>query len=335
MTVARTVFGNEDDAMYKDFLTTIESQAVGKKRDPEARQATDSRRIEVTQLFHLAVVGYHETRPEEEAGPGPAGAPGDGMGDMAPVGGGGDGLSDSEQQALFREAQLMYQARMKVLEDAQANTADYVDPALKEEMRTQEMEDALRQVMSRGIMGGAPDDQQVKVWAAEMLSRQDDLAPMPPPAPPAATDGYNLDQVDSYLENIARDRGAIEEMEKREQMMAAAPTSPGAAGGSDAAPISVQDVTLQCEEKYVNDLMEQASALPDEVVSEIRAEVANQLHEKVAFKLDQLGDLSTLRPEEMVMVMERVLLSPDIGQEIESLVTLLVTYAANRLQSMM
>ena len=35
------------------------------------------------------------------------------------------------------------------------------------------------------------------------------------------------------------------------------------------------------------------------------------------------------------MVMERVLLSPDIGQEIESLVTLLTTYARNRLQSMM
>ena len=63
--------------------------------------------------------------------------------------------------------------------------------------------------------------------------------------------------------------------------------------------------------------------------------MAGQLHEKVAFKLEQLGDLSNLRPDEMVMVMERVLLSPDIGQEVESLVTLLVTYASNRLQSMM
>ena len=225
-----------------------------------------------------------------------------------------------------------YQARMKVLEDA---TSDYVDPSLKEEMRTQEMEDALRQVscpgwiktewkrrvspekpgssgqnqalsgiilhanlwnqpaiahsarthyspcppfpdfgpntphqvMARGVSTGrrtsfsaslAPDDQQVKMWAQEMLSRQDDLQadvtglgapvpPTPPPAPPAATDAYNLDQVDSYLENIARDRGAIEEMEKREQMMTASPVEPQMSPGSGA--ISVEDVSRQCEDK--------------------------------------------------------------------------------------
>ena len=85
---------------------------MGKKRDPEARQATDSRRIEVTQLFHLAVVGYHETQPVEDAPPDPPpGAAGPGGGEMGGMGGGASmsgsmGLTDEEQQALFREAQL-------------------------------------------------------------------------------------------------------------------------------------------------------------------------------------------------------------------------------------
>ena len=47
ITVARTVFGNEDDAMYKDFLSTIESQVVGKKQNTAEGTTTDSRRIEV------------------------------------------------------------------------------------------------------------------------------------------------------------------------------------------------------------------------------------------------------------------------------------------------
>ena len=61
--VARTVFGNEDDAMYSDFMNVVESQLVGKKSQGSQ---PDSRRIEVTQLFHLAIVAYHETRPDEE-----------------------------------------------------------------------------------------------------------------------------------------------------------------------------------------------------------------------------------------------------------------------------
>eukprot|EP00622_Pseudochattonella_farcimen_P007289 FR743240.1.p1 GENE.FR743240.1~~FR743240.1.p1 ORF type:complete len:130 (+),score=20.89 FR743240.1:49-390(+) len=104
---------------------------------------------------------------------------------------------------------------------------------------------------------------------------------------------------------------------------------------SGEAATSIDDVQMQCEEKYLEDLMADSATLPDEVVAEIKAEVGSQLHEKVKSKLEQLGDLTALRPEEMAMVMERVLLSPDIGQEIESLVTLLTSYASNRLQSMM
>ena len=60
VTVARTVFGVNNEGMCRDFLGIITPQMVGQKSD-----TGDSRRIDITQFLHLAVVGYHQTRPEE------------------------------------------------------------------------------------------------------------------------------------------------------------------------------------------------------------------------------------------------------------------------------
>jgi hypothetical protein len=73
VSVSRTVFGSDQDPMFKEFMSMIEQELVGTK---------GTQRIEVCHFLHLAVVGYHETRPEDEMG---------GEGD---VGGGGEQLTE-------------------------------------------------------------------------------------------------------------------------------------------------------------------------------------------------------------------------------------------------
>jgi hypothetical protein len=57
--VARIVFGANNETMCKDFLGIVNPQMVGQKTE-----TSDSRRIDITQFLHLAVVGYHQTHPQ-------------------------------------------------------------------------------------------------------------------------------------------------------------------------------------------------------------------------------------------------------------------------------
>ena len=67
--VAKTVFGDANESMCRDFLSIVQPQMVGQKAVPASDgkpQQPDSRRIDITQFLHLAVVGYHQTRPDEQ-----------------------------------------------------------------------------------------------------------------------------------------------------------------------------------------------------------------------------------------------------------------------------
>ena len=59
--VARIVFGSEQDPLYTSFMAMIDRHVRGRKQ-----AKNDSRRIEVYQFLHVALVGYHETRPAED-----------------------------------------------------------------------------------------------------------------------------------------------------------------------------------------------------------------------------------------------------------------------------
>ena len=61
--VAKTVFGDANEGMCRDFLSIVQPQMVGQKGGANQQ---DSRRIDITQFLHLAVVGYHQTRPEDQ-----------------------------------------------------------------------------------------------------------------------------------------------------------------------------------------------------------------------------------------------------------------------------
>lgn len=94
--VSRVVFGSEADPLYKTFMAMVERNMVstGAKPKPGAMGLPpDSRRIDVTQFMHIALVEYHETRPAE--------AGGDGGGSVR----GGDG------DVLLRDAESAYDAR--------------------------------------------------------------------------------------------------------------------------------------------------------------------------------------------------------------------------------
>ena len=78
--------------------------------------------------------------------------------------------------------------------------------------------------------------------------------------------------------------------------------------------------------------MVQGAALPREVISEIRAEVGAQLHQKLEGMLDGRG--AGLDAPAYADLVQQIINSSDVKQEVEPLVTLLVTYASNRLNTM-
>jgi hypothetical protein len=79
VAVAKAVFGESNESMCRDFLAIVSPQMVGQKSESQPNRVgggTDTRRIDITQFLHLAVVGYHQTRPEEGAGGGEGGGRG-------------------------------------------------------------------------------------------------------------------------------------------------------------------------------------------------------------------------------------------------------------------
>jgi hypothetical protein len=305
VTVARTVFGNDGeddaDAMYRDFLQNINGQIVGAKSSKPGGGTSDTRRIEVTQLFHLAVAGYHENRPEEDSST----ATGFTTGNATPqtvdqV------LTQPELDGLFRE----YQGRMQKIEDADQRAGNHVEGRLKTEIQWQEMEKALRQLLENkaGFDAVSTPGDLIREWAAQVLHMNG-----------VVEDGAGSTDMSSMMENISRSAAA-----------ASGPASGGGGGATSlGAFINVEDVQAKCERVFVEQAMDHAEGLPDEVRTQIKGEVASQLHTKIEEKLKQLGDLSTLRDSEMEMVMERILATPDVGQSIESLVSVLTNYAKN------
>ena len=111
--VARIVFGSEKDPLYISFMAMVDRHVRGRKM-----RGNDSRRIEVYQFLHVALVGYHETRPAEdeeeiaaaegiEAGMLSSGH--DFSAGQVLVG------SKDEQERLFIEAERDYESRMYVV----------------------------------------------------------------------------------------------------------------------------------------------------------------------------------------------------------------------------
>lgn len=153
---------------------------------------SDTRRIEVYQFLHVALVGYHETRPAEdeeeiaaaefvEAGAIPGG---DFSAGQILVG------SKDEQERLFQEAERDYEQRMSKLADAQLAADGKVEQDKDRELRVAEMENAIERAMDArraaqrsgafkssdgggggGGSPGAPTASEAQVWASQAQGR--------------------------------------------------------------------------------------------------------------------------------------------------------------------
>ena len=59
--VARIVFGSDNEGLYRDFMRLITPQMVGEKTP----NGGDTRKIDITEYLHLAVVGYHQSQGQQ------------------------------------------------------------------------------------------------------------------------------------------------------------------------------------------------------------------------------------------------------------------------------
>lgn len=113
--VAKTVFGANNEALYRDFLNIIIPQMVGQKT-----ATVDSRRIDIAQYLHLAVVGYHQT---QDGGSNPQG----GMTEKAPI---TDSNYDFETEEKMLEEEYEQLSMNRMQEDINPTPMnDFLDPA--------------------------------------------------------------------------------------------------------------------------------------------------------------------------------------------------------------
>ena len=69
MQVSKIVFGVDGEPMMHEFVNLLLPHMVGQRTE-----TSDTRRIDITQFMHLAVVGYHQTQRQEAAAAAPAAA---------------------------------------------------------------------------------------------------------------------------------------------------------------------------------------------------------------------------------------------------------------------
>jgi len=114
--IANIIYGSQgNEAICKRFIAMVTSQLVGQVTD-----TTDSRRMDITQFLHLAVIGYHYAQnmmnlddTAGRTGPGPAGGATDGPGpysdnqqsqsELDEVGSGSGSGSDLNPQGVYQD----------------------------------------------------------------------------------------------------------------------------------------------------------------------------------------------------------------------------------------
>jgi len=152
--IGRVVFGDEQHPLYQAFMAMLKGHLTGRKTSRK-----DTRKIEVTQFLHVALVEYHETRPaedEEQIAAAEAAA----MAGLGQIGSGGGGAvlvrSKEEQNRLFEEAEKQYNQKLEHSQSGQQAQMQNVEQDVNREMRVQEMEDMILRAMDkRQVMDGS------------------------------------------------------------------------------------------------------------------------------------------------------------------------------------
>jgi hypothetical protein len=128
VAVSKVIFGvNEDNrALLTDFMSLVMPNLVGQKTEK-----VDSRRIDITQFLHLAVVGYHQFQAEESmGGPPPQRHAGGGTVERAAAsseaGAGGDQWTSGGPQSLAQAMGMVQEQEQEGVEvDQEQYDGDY------------------------------------------------------------------------------------------------------------------------------------------------------------------------------------------------------------------
>ena len=305
--VSRVVFVSESDPLFQAFMDMIEtrdSDGEYKHLWGKVTRKSDTRRIQVIQFLHLALAEYHSTRPaegEDEAADQTRRAERAAGVDSFGIGSSNLIRSKEEQDRLFKEAEEQFERKQR--ENTEGEGGDDDDDTAAAAKR--EESDATRQRRIKEIEDRIRADIRQSRLAAE--TEADDSA---------GEDGTNM-----LIEAISQ---AVE----------------------------------QCNQDYLERLMRELhdTSLPNEIKDEIRKEVGNQLDGKVEKTLEAVVDAAMASDDgdnELVNKFrdcrglpegqhfrsrvrdfcESVVNSHEVSQEIEPLVTLLITYALQNYDS--
>ena len=298
VSIARTVFGSDQDPMFQEFMAMVDQELVGSSEQEGGGPADESSaRIEVTHFLHLAVVGYHETRPEAQQ-------------------------QQQQQQQQDEEEQGYY--------GEEGGQQQYGEEQYDEQQQQQYGDYAGQVADDRAAVDAMEQD----AYAMGQQQQQGGMA-MPPPPPPQ---GGAMTDEEAYKDLILR---LYDAADRHSAALVA-----GLVGGA-------------------------CAGLPEEVVGEIQAEVAQQMDNKVemivrnvsrephappteeyealvapenapmleeAFRMAAAaggaggGDMAAASDEAVDGLGEAIVGLPELRAEIEPLVDLLQSYAASRLQ---
>lgn len=142
--VSKAVFGSTDEQMHRSFLNIVNTQVVGQRTE-----TTDSRRIEISQFLHLAVVAYHQTQLNDANASSLSGGRGNG-GEMD--------TSDHEYYNLPRDDELAraLEADMEVSTPGGSSIPNYMKP--KSQNRTSSSPSEKKKLVPKAASAKKPNE---------------------------------------------------------------------------------------------------------------------------------------------------------------------------------
>jgi len=201
--VSKIIFGDDNEQMTRDFMHLLQPHLVGQKTEN-----ADSRRIDITQFLHLAVVGYHQSHPGSGGDPTGASTGADAPSSVFEMGGAstsstpvtqgiaGAGATGSEQERVVEQFTNLQQ-------DREREFLDFICGSLDEKLNRGE----INQASAEQVLNKLYYQLRVKINASIGSIE--------------AFNG-NVDAFDEALVNILRDdslRGEMESM--RDELIAA------------------------------------------------------------------------------------------------------------------
>jgi hypothetical protein len=316
--------------MFHQFMDLVNQEFVGAKK---GANGANTQRIEVTHFLHLAVVGYHETRPEAEGSF-------NHEANQGPANGNAAGLSKNEQELLFREAEQHFES------GAPGGQQGYDSQQQQQQYGEEQQYGEQQQQQQYGEYG---EQQQQEQQQQQQEQQYDAYQPQ--------------DQTGNYLDTVERDRQAIDGMERD---LANGNTEENNQHIQQMVH-HLYNATDHYSESYVQELIQNScEGLLEEVVTEIMAESKQQMETKVEMIIRNISrqpntpaddEFEQLVSEENAEAMEQTFLIltepnmdenealeqvdqlsqaivqlPELTAEIEQLVSLLTSYAKTRLQ---